>query len=228
MLSKDTEFRLDHAVTDDKVGDEISARLISTTPASPAAAQAVLDILDTSPKMVASIAERLFVGLAGDDNGAAGRELAKKINGMVDVLKAKADGLEVAATFAQFSGQVAGMTTDVTIDADVAGVGGNITLVADSIKDIDTLISDWNTANPANTVTLSAGNGAQVPTANIVLSGGVDQHDANLAPAKAAMGSEPMSDKTFECLVHALTDRAAAEEFRAAYNAMIVAVQAIA
>jgi len=226
MLSQDAAYRLDHAVTDDKVGDEIAARLISSTPANPAAAQAILDILDSSDKMNASIAERLYNGLAGDAEGRAGRELSKKINGMVAVLQAKADGNEVLH-FASFIGQVAGMTTSVTINANVAGAAGNATLVADSIQSVTVLISDWNIANPANQLTLSAGNGAQVPTANIVLSGGAAASDSNLAPAKAAMGSEPMSADSFECLVHALGSRPAAEEMKAAYNAMIVAVQAI-
>lgn len=75
---------------------------------------------------------------------------------------------------AQFDGQVAGMTTDVIIDADNTGLAGNVTLVADSIKDIDQLILDWNTANPTNTLTLTAGDGSQVPTADIVLAGGID------------------------------------------------------
>lgn len=228
MLSQDTSYRLDHAVTDDKVGDEIAARLISATPADSAAAQAVLDILDISAKMQKSIDERLFTALAGDANGRAGKELAKKINGMVAVLQAKADGSEIAAEAAQFQGQVAGMTTDVTIDADVAGAAGNITLTADSITDIDGLIVVWNLANPANEVTLSAGDGSQIPTANIVLSGGSNASDGNLAPAKAAMGSDLMSNDTYDCLKHALGDKAAADEFKAAYNAMIAAVQAIA
>jgi hypothetical protein len=75
---------------------------------------------------------------------------------------------------AQFDGQVAGMTTDVIIDADIEGAAGNVTLVADSIKDINTLISDWNTANPGNTLTLFSGDGSQVPTADITLTGGID------------------------------------------------------
>lgn len=227
MLSQDTAHRLDHAVTDDKVGDEIAARLIDTTPVNAGAAQAILDILDLSPKMEASIAERLFTGLAGDADGRAGKEIARKVNGMVAVLKAQANGNEVAATFAQFSGQVAGMTTNVTIDADVAGAAGNITLIADSIADVDALIATWNGANPANAVTLSAGDGSQVPTANIVLAGGTNASDADLAPAKAAMGSEIMSSDTYNCLLHALTDEKAALEFRAAYNTMVAAVQAI-
>jgi len=73
-----------------------------------------------------------------------------------------------AADVASFSGQVAGMTTNVTIEADVAGSAGNITLTQNG-SDIDTLISAHNGANPTNTVTLVTGDGTQVPTANITL-----------------------------------------------------------
>lgn len=226
MLSKNTEYRLDHAVTDDKIGDEISARLISATPADAAEAQAVLDLLDERRNK--AIEERLIVALAGDRQGAAGRELAKKINGMVAVLKAQADGDEVAATAAQFQGQVAGMTTDVTIDADVPGAAGNITLVADSVTDIDGLIAAHNAgADPDEQVTLSAGDGSQVPTADITLSGGADASDANIAETQAAMGAEPMSESARYALEHALGSKAAADEFKAAYDAMVAAVQAI-
>ena len=82
----------------------------------------------------------------------------------------------IAAVAAQFIGQVAGMTTDVTIDADVAGAAGNVTLTGDGVEDIDSLISIHNAAEPGNTLTLSAGDGTQVPDlgADIVLSGGAD------------------------------------------------------
>jgi len=83
----------------------------------------------------------------------------------------------VGLTFAQFVGQVAGMTTDVTITADVAGTVGNITLIADSTSTIAQLVAAWNIANPANTVTITAGIDTQVPTANIVLSGGNNGKD---------------------------------------------------
>lgn len=231
MLSKDTLYRLEHAVTDEDLGkpigtaDEIAARLIDTTPADASAAQDLLDILDKS--LNGRIEERLFVGLAGDGNGAAGREIAKKVNGMIAVLEAQADGDEVAATAAQFQGQVAGMTTDITIDADVAGAAGNITLTQDG-SDIDTLIANHNAGAPADEqVTLSSGDGSQVPTADITLTGGADASDANLAPAKAAMGSEPMSESTRYSLEVALTSKEAADEFKAAYDAMVAAVQAI-
>jgi hypothetical protein len=142
MLKKDTEFRLDHAMTDVKVGDQVSARLISVTPANAAAAAAVLKLLDRSAKMKASIAERLIIGMAGDAAGKAGKEMGKKINGMVDVLAAQAAS-------------------------------------------------------------------------------------ASLVASKAAMGSDHMSNATFECLVHSLASRSAAIEFKAAYNKMIDVVQAI-
>ncbi len=236
MLSNDTANRLDHAVTDDKVGDEIAARLISETPADASEAQEVLDILDTSAKMNAAIAERLYTGLAGDAEGRAGREIARKINGMVAVLQAQADGDEVEgspAVAATFVGAIAGVTGDVDLEADTAGEDGNsIVLTGDGIKDLDTLVSDWNTANPANTVSLNSANGADIPDAaeEMQLAGGADEvldSDANLAPALAAMGDEPMSDDTYECLKHALGDKRAADEFRAAYDAMVEAVQAI-
>lgn len=227
MLSKDTAFRLDHAVTDDKVGDEIAARLISATPANQAQAIAVLAILDASDKMQASIAERLYTGLAGDNDGAAGKEMAKKINGMVAVLQAKANGASSPAVAAHYTGTPAGASTPVTITANTAGTAGNVTLVADSVKTIAVLISDWNTAHPSNQLTLTSGVGTQVPTANIPLAGGTNASDSDLAPAKAAMGAEPMSAQAKYCLVHAMGDQAAADEMEAAYNAMIAAVQAI-
>jgi len=224
-LSKDTEFRLDHAVTDDKIGDEIAARVEATsTPATANDAQAILALLDSSRND--AVAERLFVGLAGDKNGAAGKEMSKKINGMIAVLEAKANGDETAAVASQFTGQVAGMTTNVTIDADVAGIAGDITLVQDG-SDIDALITAWNGANIGNTVTLSLGDGSQIPTANIVLAGGADGIDTDIATAQAEMGSEEMSESTRNALEHALTDKAAANEFKASYDAMVAAMQAI-
>jgi len=97
-------------------------------------------------------------------------------------VRAGTDGQQISWTnigliAAQFTGQVAGMTTNVTIDADTAGVAGNITLTADSVTDIDGLISAWNLANPSNTITLTTGDGSQVPTADITLAGGADGKD---------------------------------------------------
>ncbi len=66
----------------------------------------------------------------------------------------------VAATF---TGQVAGMTTDVTLTAVVPGDAGNsIALVGDGTSTLAQLITAWNVANPGNTVSLTSGSGSQI------------------------------------------------------------------
>jgi hypothetical protein len=78
-----------------------------------------------------------------------------------------------------FQGQVAGMTTDVVIKVDGISDIDTITLVADSIKDIDTLISEWNAANPEVQILLYSGDGSQIPTVNIELSSKAGQINWN-------------------------------------------------
>lgn len=283
MLSNSTSFRLEHAVTDPKVGDEIAARLISATPGSAGAAQAVLAILDSSAKMNASIAERLYDGLAGDAQGRAGRELAKKINGMIAVLKAKADGLEIPAAAAQ---AILSTTSPITLTSVATGAARNtntftVQVLPAAANPTNTVLASFTGTAAAITVTITPNDGtnnAATPVnlttaqlaelintgavagksvtvvdassrrilqtaagggaANLAdggegdgvvgtFAGGVTNHDANLIPAKAAMGSESMSADTYDCLKHALGDKKAADEFKAAYNAMVAAVQAI-
>ena len=84
--------------------------------------------------------------------------------------------------YATFGGKVTGMTTDVLITANNAGTGGNITLLAVSGNDIEQMITNRNIANPTNTVTLTSGNPEQIPTANIVLSGGATYTRADTDP----------------------------------------------
>jgi len=140
-LSKDTEFRIDHAVTDDKVGDEIAARMeVSSSPATTAEADAILALLDKSQD--AAIEERMTVALAGD--GKEGREISKKMRLMIPVLEARS---------------------------------------------------------------------ANEP--------------ADIVAAKAAMGSEPMSENARYHLEHALGSKAAADEAKASYDAMVAAIQAV-
>jgi hypothetical protein len=222
MLSASTKLRLVHAMGDQKVADEIEKRLISSTPANQAASDAILATLDQSEWMALEIERRIKAALAGDSGWGKqpGDDAAKKVLKMVDVLKANTD-----AVAASFSGQVTGMTTDVAISADTAGAAGNVTLEADGVKDIDTLISDWNTANPANTLTLDSGDGEQVPDADIELTGG--EAAGSVTASKAAMGSETVSAEAQNAWAHALGDSAAAAEVAAAWNAMISAVQAI-
>jgi hypothetical protein len=70
-------------------------------------------------------------------------------------------------------------------DATVLADGGEGDSAGDNFaggfdgEDIDTLIAAWNLANPANTVTLSVGDGTQVPQVDITLTGGIDAENLN-------------------------------------------------
>src|SRR5665213_3519957 len=68
------------------------------------------------------------------------------------------------ATYASFTGMIPGMTTPVTITATNLGTIGNAVLLdADGTSTIATLIANWNTANPSNTIALTTGDGTQIP-----------------------------------------------------------------
>jgi hypothetical protein len=77
-------------------------------------------------------------------------------------------------SFASFSGIPMGMTLPVTIQADVAGLVGNILLVVDSGDSINDAITNWNIANPGNTISLTSGDGTQTGNTVINLTGGLD------------------------------------------------------
>lgn len=83
----------------------------------------------------------------------------------------------VLGVAASYTGQEAGMTTDVTITADENGTAGNsIILAFNGVLTISAVLAAWNLANPSNTASLISGNGAQVPdnSESITLLGGVN------------------------------------------------------
>jgi len=284
MLNRDTEFRLDHAVTDDKIGDEIAARVeVSSTPADDTEAQAILDLLD--PSLNSAIEERLVGGLAGDDRGAAGRELAQKINGMVSVLQAKANGTEIAAEAAE---AVLDLTADITLTSAAAGASRNdetftLEVEAPAANPTDTVLAVWSGTADAIILTITPNDGTNNGATPVALTtaelaeyintgdvaaktgqisetdgsglrelqtasggdatdladsgegdgevatfaGGSDAADNDVAPAQTAMGSESMSESARYALEHALGSKEAADDFKASYDAMVAAVQAI-
>jgi hypothetical protein len=222
MLSNYAKERLVQAMADQDVADEIEKRLIQSSPAS---AQDAQDLLDSFAEL--DLEEYCAVAFANADIGA---EISDRIAKAKAVLEAKANGVGSPAVAASFEGQVAGMTTDVTIEADNAGtIGNSVLLVGDGVKDVDTLISDWNTANPANTITLAAGDGSQIPDnlEEIQLAGGSNASDADLVSALAAFGTEELSEEAFDHAVVALADEEAAEEFKEYYNQFVSAVSSI-
>lgn len=69
-----------------------------------------------------------------------------------------------SATNARRAGRLAGMATRVTISADVAWAAGNtIVLLFNGTDTIADVVLAWNTANPANTVTVTGGDDTQIP-----------------------------------------------------------------
>jgi len=66
---------------------------------------------------------------------------------------------------------------DIDFTADNAGAeGNNIELVFDGVKDVDTVVNEWNTNNPTNTVSYS-GDGTFVPSSQTIkLTGGQDSY----------------------------------------------------
>lgn len=65
---------------------------------------------------------------------------------------------------AAFLAAVPGVTGTVDITADNLGnIGNLVTLNGDGVKTLATLVSDWNTANPSNTITLNSANGGDTP-----------------------------------------------------------------
>jgi hypothetical protein len=81
------------------------------------------------------------------------------------------------ATYATFNGTISGTSTSVLLTANQIGVIGNeIALVFDgSTISINAAIATWNAANPNNQVSLTSGNGSQIPSVaqTVDLSGAV-------------------------------------------------------
>lgn len=222
MFSQETKQRLVSALADQGLADDLERRLFQKWVGTGDAQAA----LDSYQEDTAKLREWLVVALAQQE---AGDELADRLEKAEDILRAVADGDEVAgspAIAASFTGQVVGMTEDVTIEADNEGEAGNsIILGVDGIMDLDALIAGWNIAYPSNTISLTDGDGSQIPELNIALSGGEDEvlaSDENTSEAIAAFGTQSISESTMERLTVALASEDAAAEFKAQYDEWII------
>lgn len=94
------------------------------------------------------------------------------LNGPVATFSGPAIGL----TNAFFTGTIGGLSTSVTITANNAGTAGNsIVIIPDGTSSVSTLITNWNTTNPLQAVTLTSGDGTQIPTGgSFTFSGGTN------------------------------------------------------
>lgn len=245
MLSKHTLDRLKIVLPKAAICNEISNRLISSTPADSAAAQVVLAGLDPSDSMKARVQADVKEAM-----GSHADDMVRKLNDMIDVLQALAvpavkagktiQHIVFAAVAAGATGNdirvvilnqalnmpliiaVSDRTISITVATDGAGPVSQVAFVVGQLQansDVTALVDVSIDPTFDNYVIL--------PTAIQELSGGVSAKDGGVTPAKALMGSEHMSDVTYRALKIALGDKVAADEFKTAYNAMVDAVQAI-
>jgi len=92
MLSRFTETRIEHALVDHRLSEELIARLeVSKAPQTAEQAKAILSILEPSKNKAL---ENQLVYLVGPDGH---KDVVKKVNGMVEVLEAKANGEDLTA-----------------------------------------------------------------------------------------------------------------------------------
>ena len=108
----------------------------------------------------------------------------------------------VPSTFASFTGQVAGMTTNVVITAINSGtVGNSVVLNFDGVMTLDTVIGNWNIANNSNNITYT-GDGTQIPNngTSITLSGGVSSTSFNLISGGVVVGDFVQVGSNFNAL----------------------------
>jgi len=87
MITKNEEYVLSVALASESVASEIVARVIDITPASPAAAQAVLDVISDSKKEQDQIKEYLIGGLCSRKYGS---EISEQLNLIVECLEYQA------------------------------------------------------------------------------------------------------------------------------------------
>jgi len=246
-LSKSTKAFLESMVTSQPYADEIERRLLLTAPATAAAAVTALLNLNQGREFNSRLADCLRWALA--DDGSEGAELARVLNGCVEVVHTKAYSY-VAAVKASKAVQ------DLTYVAKNTGTGGNavtVSYVAGAaqgaevvtvvVNAIEVQIADGaSTATQVKTavdnsvaamalltsctVTGVAGDAQDAFAPPVNLAGGAVAKNPDMVAAKILMGSTAMSARTLTVLASAICSAPAAAEIKAAYDAMVTAIQA--
>ncbi len=113
-------------------------------------------------------------------------EVSVTLNGPLVTFSAPSVGLEQAF----FTGTIGGMATSVEITANNPGTAGNsIVIPPDGTSNVIQLIANWNTANPLNQVSLTSGDGTQIPTGGeFTFSGGTNTTPFSLISGGVVVG----------------------------------------
>jgi hypothetical protein len=87
MITKKEEYILEVALTSERMASEIASRVISMTPPSAAAAQSILDVIDSNKKEEKDIQEYLTVACASQS---VGEEIKGQLDLVVECLEYQA------------------------------------------------------------------------------------------------------------------------------------------
>jgi len=87
MLTKDEEYVLAVALSNERIASEVTSRIIDATPANAAAAQAILDVIESSEKEEKEIREYLIISTTSRSTG---NELADQLELIVECLEYQA------------------------------------------------------------------------------------------------------------------------------------------
>lgn len=139
------------------------------------------------------------------DDGVAGAETVGVVGTTITVhigpvgLKSTSNQVKAAILLSAPAIALVGVTggDDVADQIAAASPTQQLATGADGASVTD-MIATWNGGNPANEVTLTSGNGAQIPTADIVLSGGADAIAATQTGSYAVVGTTAISEPLFQ------------------------------
>lgn len=95
------------------------------------------------------------------------RQVISWVHGLPNVKTASQKNY-ISNTYSSYFGTIAGTATAVKITANNVGASGSVTLTFNGSSTINSVISAWNAANPANTLSLTSGNGSQTPSAGSI------------------------------------------------------------
>lgn len=113
----------------------------------------------------------------------------------VEALDVNGTLLSQTGAFALSVGVIPGTSTSVSIVANWSGVAGNsISLAFSGSNSIASAITTWNTAHPTNAVTLTSGDGTQIPSVQtLTLSGGINAGSASIGDTATYENFTPTS-----------------------------------
>jgi hypothetical protein len=150
MLLQELIDRVSVAVNSEAIGKEICNRLQIKAPKTKEEARQVLKTL--RPDLNSEIEKRLKTALGNYDHGECGIELAEKINGVIDILQAMANGLSIETPKDKMGSE---LMSKVTLEALILSLNG-INAAKDFEKQYDLMVETFSKIQQPNAHTGSS------------------------------------------------------------------------